>query len=168
MVPEFTNEPLTDFSNPANRQAMENALRDVKGELDQGRRWPLVIAGQAVTTDGWIDSLDPCEKTTVVGRVAKAGRNEAERALEAAWEVYDEWAAWDPAHRARLVLKAAALMRRRKHLFSATMVYEAGKTWPEADADTAEAIDFIEFYGREALRLAQPQPLTRLPGEDNE
>jgi 1-pyrroline-5-carboxylate dehydrogenase len=59
-------------------------------------------------------------------------------------------------------------MRARKHLFSATMVYEAGKTWPEADADTAEAIDFLEYYGREALRLAAPHPLPRLPGEDNE
>ena len=43
-------------------------------------------------------------------------------------------------------------MRERKHEFSATMVYEVGKTWPEADADTAEAIDFLEFYAREAYR----------------
>jgi 1-pyrroline-5-carboxylate dehydrogenase len=45
------------------------------------------------------------------------------------------------------------------------MSLEAGKTWPEADADTAEAIDFCEFYAREMERLSQPQPLTPVPGE---
>jgi 1-pyrroline-5-carboxylate dehydrogenase len=166
MVPEFANESLTDFSNPDQRQAMEAALREVKGEF--GREWPLVIGGERVSTGAWIDSLNPCQKDQVVGRAAKAGRADAERALDAAWRAFPDWSRWQPAERARLIFKAAALLRRRKHLFSATMVYEAGKTWPEADADTAEAIDFLEFYGREALRLATPPALPRLAGEDNE
>jgi 1-pyrroline-5-carboxylate dehydrogenase len=58
-------------------------------------------------------------------------------------------------------------MRARKHEFSAWMVYEVAKTWPEADGDTAEAIDFLEFYGREMLRYASKQPLVELKGEDN-
>jgi 1-pyrroline-5-carboxylate dehydrogenase len=120
MVPEFSNEPLTDFSNPSNRQAMDGALRQVKGEF--GREWPLVIAGQPVTNGAWIDSLDPCHKTAIGGRVARAAAADAERALEAAWEMYAEWSVWDPAHRARMLPKAA-LMRRHKHLLSATMVY---------------------------------------------
>jgi 1-pyrroline-5-carboxylate dehydrogenase len=166
MVPEFANEPLTDFSNPVQRQAMEAALGQVKGEF--AREWPLLIGGQAVTTNAWIDSLNPCQKTQVVGRTAKAGQPEAERALEAAWAAFTDWSHWQPAERARVLFKAAALLRRQKHVFSATMVYEAGKTWPEADADTAEAIDFLEYYAREALRLALPQALPRLAGEDNE
>src|SRR5919202_3144416 len=166
MVPEFTNEALTDFSNPTNRQAMEAALHQVKGEF--GREWPLVIGGQRVTSGAWIDSFNPCRKSELVGRVARAGRGEAERAIDAAWAAFPDWSRWQPAERARLLLKAAALMRARKHVFSATMVYEAAKTWPEPDADTAEAIDFLEYYGREALRLAGPHPLPRLSGEDNE
>ena len=167
MVPEFANEPLTDFARSApDRQAMEAALREVKGEFD--RRWPLVIGGQQVTTSAWIESHNPCQKEQVVGRTAKAGRGEAQRALDAAWDAFADWSKWQPAERARLLLKAAALLRRRKHIFSATMVYEAGKTWPEADADTAEAIDFLEYYAREALRLSLPQTLPRLAGEDNE
>ncbi len=59
-------------------------------------------------------------------------------------------------------------MRERKHEFSAWMVYEVGKSWVEADADTAEAIDFLEFYGREAIRYGGEQPLTRIPTERNE
>src|SRR5205085_5029411 len=120
------------------------------------REWPLVIGGDHVTSKTWIESLNPCQKTQVVGRVAKAGRSEAERALDAAWAAFPEWSHWHPAERARLLFKVAALMRARKHVFSATMVYEAGKTWPEADGDTAEAIDFLEYYGREAMRLAEP------------
>ena len=166
MVPEFANEALTDFTNPTNRQTMEAALQQVKGEF--GREWPLVIGGQRVTSGAWIDSFYPCRKTELVGRVARAGPGEAERAMDAAWAAFSDWSRWQPAERARLLLKAAALMRARKHLFSATMVYEAAKTWPEADADTAEAIDFLEYYGREALRLAGPHLLPRLAGEDNE
>jgi 1-pyrroline-5-carboxylate dehydrogenase len=166
MVPEFANEPLTDFSNPAQRQAMDAALREVGGEF--GREWPLVLGGQPVATGAWIDSLNPCQKTQVVGRVAKAGQAEAGRALDAAWAAFPDWSRWQPAERARVLFKAAALLRRQKHTFSATMVYEAGKTWPEADADTAEAIDFLDYYAHAALRLGLPQPLPRLAGEDNE
>ncbi len=167
MVPEFVNEPLTDFAkSTSDRQAMETALRQVKGEFD--RDWPLVIGGQRLTTSAWIQSHNPCHKHQVVGRTAKAGQAEAERALDAAWNAFVDWSKWQPADRARLLLTAAALLRRRKHMFSATMVYEAGKTWPEADGDTAEAIDFLEYYAREAVRLATPPALPRLAGEDNE
>jgi 1-pyrroline-5-carboxylate dehydrogenase len=166
MVPEFRNEPLTDFSLPIPRQAMQEALGAIRAEFR--REWPLVIGGERVTKDDWIHSFDPCHKDQLVGRVAKAGPAEAERALEAAWTAFTEWSRWQADERARVLFKAGALLRRQKHRFSATMVYEAGKTWPEADADTAEAIDFLEFYGREAIRLAQPQSLSRVAGEDNE
>jgi 1-pyrroline-5-carboxylate dehydrogenase len=166
MVPEFANESLTDFSNPDQRQAMQAALRSVKQEFD--REWPLVIGGKPVTSGAWIDSLNPCQKTQRVGRIARSSRAQAEQALDAAWDAFADWSRWQPAERARLLLKVAALMRARKHILSATMVYEAGKTWPEADADTSEAIDFVEYYAREAMRLAGPHPLPRLAGEDND
>src|SRR2546425_7801309 len=58
-------------------------------------------------------------------------------------------------------------MRQRKHEMSAWMIHEVSKTWAEADGDTAEAIDFCEFYGREILRYAAGQPLTEIEGEKN-
>src|SRR5579859_2192745 len=162
MVPEFANEFLTDFSKAEHRQAMQTALSSVKAEFT--REWPLVIGGNNVTSGAWIQSLNPCQKQQSVGKVAKAAQPQAEQALDAAWAAFAEWSRWQPAERARLLLKVAALMRAEKHVMSATMVYEAGKTWPEADADTAEAIDFLEYYAREAFRLAGPHPLPRLPG----
>lgn len=59
-------------------------------------------------------------------------------------------------------------MRERRFELDATMIMEVGKNWLEADADLAEAIDFLEFYAREAVRYASPQPVVRIPTENNE
>ncbi len=58
-------------------------------------------------------------------------------------------------------------MRRRRYELAAWQVYEEGKNWVEADADLAEAIDYLEYYAREALRLDVPLRLD-IPGETNE
>jgi 1-pyrroline-5-carboxylate dehydrogenase len=166
MPSEFRNEPLTDFTNPENAAAMRAALAQVKSEL--GREYPLVIGGERIYTDDKLNSINPARKTEVVGVHQHATEEHANRAVETAAAAFEKWR-WTPAAtRAELLFKAAALMRERKHYFSAWMVYEVAKTWPEADGDTAEAIDFLEFYGREMLRYAAPQPITRIEGEDNE
>src|SRR4051812_32384112 len=113
MLPEFRNEPLADFAQPANRDAMQGALAVVRADF--GRDWPLVIGGERVTTGEWIESFDPCQPDRRVGRVAKATRGFAEHALKSAWNAFPEWARWPPAERARVLFKAAALLRRQKH-----------------------------------------------------
>src|SRR5207249_9515388 len=72
--------------------------------------------------------------------------------------------------RIKILTRAADIMRRRKHELSAWMIHEVGKTWPEADADTAEAIDFIEYYARHAEKLFSSGDgrVTPIPGEKNE
>lgn len=69
--------------------------------------------------------------------------------------------------RADILFKAAAIIRSRKHEFSALMVKEAGKTWVEADADTAEAIDFMEYYGRQMLKMKNGTSVLSREGECN-
>ena len=69
--------------------------------------------------------------------------------------------------RAAVLFKVAALIRRHRFEINAWMILETGKSWPEADGDTAEAIDFLEFYGRENLRYSGPQPVTPVAGERN-
>jgi 1-pyrroline-5-carboxylate dehydrogenase len=162
---EFRNEPLTDFSKPQNRSAMETALQKVKGEI--GREYPLVIGGQKITGLKTFTSTNPSHKEQVLGRFQKGTREHVEQAIEAAWKAFESWKRQPVDVRAGLLLKAADLMRQRKHEFSATMIYEVGKTWPEADADTAEAIDFLEFYAREAYRYGGEQPITKIESEEN-
>src|SRR6185369_17144706 len=90
------------------------------------------------------------------------------KAVEAAAEAFKTWRNVPTAERAQLIFRVAELMRARKHELSAWMIHEVAKTWSEADGDTAEAIDFCEFYGREMLRYAGKQPLTEVKGEANE
>ena len=165
MPTEFRNEPFTDFSKEENASAMRAALATVKSEL--GREYPLVIGGERIKTDGKLESLNPANRTEVVGRFQKATKELATRAVEAAYEAFQTWKRTSAEERANLLFRVAGILRERKHELSAWMIYEVGKTWPEADGDTAEAIDFCEFYAREMLRYAEPPPLTNNPGEEN-
>ncbi len=165
MQTEFRNEPFTDFSKEENAQAMRAAIEKVKGEL--GREYPLVIGGERIKTDGKFESLNPAKKTEVVGRFQKATADLARRAVETAHETFKTWRFTPPAERAEILFRATAILRERKHELSAWMIHEVGKSWAEADGDTAEAIDFCEFYAREMLRYAGEQPLTKIEGEDN-
>ncbi|HEX8136107.1 MAG TPA: L-glutamate gamma-semialdehyde dehydrogenase [Pyrinomonadaceae bacterium] len=165
MLSEFRNEPFTDFSREENAGAMRAALEKVKAQL--GRDYPLVIGGERIMTGRTLESLNPANKTEVVGRFQKATEELARHAVENAHETFASWRNTPPHERADLLFRVATLMRRRKHEMSAWMIYEVGKTWAEADGDTAEAIDFCEFYGREMLRYAEGQPLTKIEGEDN-
>lgn len=166
MVVDFKNEPYTDFSKEENRRAFEEALRKVEAEL--GREYDLIIGGERIKTDRKAKSINPSNIDQVVGIVSQADTALAEKAIQAALKAFETWRRVPPEARARYLFKAAAILRRRKHEFSAWMVYEAGKSWAEADADTAEAIDFMEYYGRQMIKLAERQPLVRIPTEDNE
>lgn len=162
---QFRNEPFTDFSRPDQQQAFERALATVEKEL--GRTWPSWIGGEQVTTKVTFENTDPGESGRVIGRYPKLGAEDGQRAVAAAHAAFPAWADTPAEERVRIFMRAAALLRERKHLFSAAMVFEVGKSWAEADADTAEAIDFLEYYAGQALRFAQPQPVTPVPGERN-
>lgn len=163
---EFRNEPFTDFGKEENRSAMHQALARLKQEL--GKEFPLVMGGKRILGGKTFDSINPSDTSQVLGRFQAGTSQHAEQALEAAWQAFQSWKRQPVEARAGLLIRTAELLRRRKHEFSATMVLEVGKSWAEADADTAEAIDFCEFYAREAYRYAGEQPLVRIDSEDNE
>lgn len=165
-LPDFRNEPPSDFKgNPEHARKMDVALKEVERTL--GQDYDLVIGGQRISTPEKLVSWNPSNSSQVVGRVSKATAAHAEQAIAAADAAFPAWSRLAAADRARILVETAAVMRARKFELSSWMVYEVGKTWPEADADVAEAIDFAEFYAREALRLAKPMPLVPVPGEKN-
>ncbi|MFQ5947626.1 MAG: L-glutamate gamma-semialdehyde dehydrogenase [Acidimicrobiia bacterium] len=166
MFEPYRNEPYSDFSNPASKAAYEIAVAGIRERL--GWHTPLIIGGRPVDTGDRIDSVNPARPDEVVGTVSAADAAAAERALEAAWEAFPGWAALDVEERARHVIRLAAIMRRRKYELAAWETLEAGKNWAEAEADVAEAIDFCDYYGRQAVRLAAPLPTVSHPGEENE
>ncbi len=152
MLPVFKNEPLTDFSKPEEQAAFSAALQRVKSRL--GANHPLVIGGRELYRETTSATINPSRPQEVLGTFSKGTVDDANLAVETAYEAFKTWQHTPADERARYLLKAAAEMRRRKHEFSAIMVLEVGKSWVEADADTAEAIDFLEYYARQAMRLA--------------
>src|SRR5258706_5163959 len=163
MSVDFRNESILDFARDTEaRQALRAAI-DGFTPVD----CPLVIGGNRITTKAAIVSHNPCEPGRIVGRAAKGSAAKGEKAIRAAHGAFTGWSGSAPGERADLLFRAADLMRRRRHELNATLILEAGKSWIEADADTAEAIDFCAFYAHETLRYAQDQPLTPVKGERN-
>jgi 1-pyrroline-5-carboxylate dehydrogenase len=142
---------------------MEGALAQVRSQL--GQEYDLLIGGERIRTAEKFRSLNPSRPTEIVGIHQKATPDLAKRAVDAAAEFFPHWASTTVDHRVRLTLEAAAILRRRKLELDAWLVLEAGKTWPETEADSSEAIDFCEYYGRQMLRWNSPDPLVQMPGE---
>jgi 1-pyrroline-5-carboxylate dehydrogenase len=161
----FKNEPFIDFKTPENARAMRAALDLVAGQL--GHEYDLVIGGERFKTDGKIRSLNPSRPAQVVGVHQKAGAEHAGQAMQAALRAFETWSRVSTGERVSLLLGAADIIRQRKFEFCAWLTYEVGKNWAEADADVAETIDFLEFYAREALRLAAATTPIQYPGGDS-
>lgn len=169
VVPErgpFRNEGLTDFSDPNERRAFEDALARVRSRF--GEAHPLVIGGEEIWLSDTFQSVNPAHPDQVVGVFARADERLAQFAIETAHKVFETWKHTPAERRAQYLFDAADIIRQRKHEFSAWMVYEVGKSWVEADADTAEAIDFLEYYGRLMIRLAHGEYVQNTPGERDE
>src|SRR5438445_12615320 len=130
---DFKNEPYTDFSVPANRQAMEAALRKVRSEF--GREYDLLIAGERLKSSDKLKSVNPSNPSEIVGIHQKATPAMASKAIEDAHAFFPEWSRTDPADRIARLRRAAQAIRSRKLEFDAWLVSESGKSWAEADAD---------------------------------
>ncbi len=165
MPKPFQNEPILDYSRVENRRKMERALAKVRKQL--GREYPLVIGGKNVRTGDKLRSLNPADPEQVIGIFTKADMGKADQAMKAALKAFESWRFTPARERANVLFKAARIMRRRRFELNAWMVLEVGKNYTEADADVAETIDFLEFYGREMLRYAARQPVTPVKGEKN-
>jgi 1-pyrroline-5-carboxylate dehydrogenase len=162
----FKNAPMTDFSRPENRQAQLAALEKVKSEL--GQTYPLIIGGKKISGEATFASVNPAQPEQVIGHFTSATIEQANEAVKAAQEAWQRWKQSSAEERAAYVFAAADLLRQRRFYMNAWMIYETSNSWAEADGDTAEAIDFLEFYGRESLRLAAEQPMVQIEGEEDE
>lgn len=165
MMKPYAHEPFTDFSKKENQAAFLEGLKKVESYL--GETYDLIIGGKRVETNDKIVSINPANKEEVIGYVGKATKEHAEEAMQVALKAFETWRKSKPEMRAEILFKAAHIVRNRKHEFSALLVKEAGKPWHEADADIAEGIDFMEYYGRQMLELKDGAPVLSRPGENN-
>ncbi|WP_176585582.1 L-glutamate gamma-semialdehyde dehydrogenase [Priestia megaterium] len=166
MVVSYSHEPFINFKEENNTRRFQESLAYIKTQL--GKHYPLVINGERIETDEKTLSFNPANKDEVIGSVSLANKELAEHAMQSALDAFESWKKWLPEHRADILFRAAAIMRRRKHEFSSYLVKEAGKPWNEADADTAEAIDFLEYYARQVIELKDGVPVKSRQGEYNQ
>jgi RHH-type proline utilization regulon transcriptional repressor/proline dehydrogenase/delta 1-pyrroline-5-carboxylate dehydrogenase len=161
---EFQNELLTDFSQPEHRDAMQQAIDEVRSEL--GGDYALVINGHAEDGRTTISSRNPSNTSEIVGTVAAASEDQAVGAVEAASRAWPAWSKTDTGYRAEYLELIAAEMRNRRFELAAWVVLESGMPWADADAEVAEAIDYCMYYATE-MRNLNSETTTELPGEEN-
>ncbi|MEX2658848.1 MAG: proline dehydrogenase family protein [Acidimicrobiales bacterium] len=147
----YDPEPTAEWRRPAPRAAMASAVEGAGARpvLDV----PALIDGERVRTSATIDSVDPADPDHVVAVSASCARSEADAAVAAAVRATAGWRRRPAASRAAVLFKAARWLAARRFELAALELFECGKPWAEADADVCEAIDFCEYYGREAIRL---------------
>src|SRR5438270_5272341 len=151
----YENAALVNFAYTQNQDRMREAVAHVRTQL--GQKYPLVINGERVWTENTIASINPSNPGEVVGHVADAGIPEAERAVTAAREAFEEWSRTSFETRCRLLERATDIMQRRRYELSALEVFEVGKAWAEADGDFREAMDFCLFYAQQMRSIGRPR-----------
>ena len=162
---KFSNEPLRSFQSPKERAGMEAAIARLRSEP---KEYELIIGGKRVRADKQFASINPSHPSEIIGRVQSASIAQASNAIAAAQRAFAQWSRVPASERAQLLFAAADAVRKRRDEFDALLVLEVGKSWPEADGDVAEGIDFLEYYGREMLRYNERRPLVPITGEENE
>ncbi|MGZ0168159.1 MAG: L-glutamate gamma-semialdehyde dehydrogenase [Planctomycetales bacterium] len=163
-APVFTNEPPLDFSKDEVRDEFQAAVDSVAEEF--GRDYYVVIDGKRVETRGQLVSRNPSHKNQIVGTVGAASPDDAQEAIDAAEKAFKTWSKVDVSYRAEYLNLLANALRERRYELAAWQVHECGKTWQEADADVAEAIDFCVYYSQQAIELLAPREVN-LAGEEN-
>lgn len=166
IMDSFENVPNTNFAEASAREKMQTGLANLRAET--GREYPLIINDQPVTTDRWIESLNPSRPSEIVGRVAQAGPEHVEQAVAAAARAFESWRNVSTHERAERVSQIAELMQQRRFDLAASAIVECGKPWREADADVSEAIDYCNYYAKEMTRMADNIRRRDIPGETNE
>jgi RHH-type transcriptional regulator, proline utilization regulon repressor / proline dehydrogenase / delta 1-pyrroline-5-carboxylate dehydrogenase len=161
----FNNEAMVDFTRADHRAEFPKQIAEVRKQL--GRTYPLFIGGKELKTADTIPSVNPANPAEVVGVICQAGTKEVGEAIAAAKAAFPAWRDLAPAERAQYLLKAAAAARKRIFELSAWQVLEIGKQWDQAYGDVTEAIDFLEYYAREMIKMGQPRRIGNAPGELN-
>jgi 1-pyrroline-5-carboxylate dehydrogenase len=162
----FKNEPLLDYNDPQRRNEIRAALDDLRREL--GATYPLIVGTREVRHEKTFSSTNPAHRSEVIGRHVVAEAADVDAALDAATKAFATWSRTSAEGRAGVLFRTAQLIRERRSRLTALLMLEVGKTWDEADGEVAEAVDLVEWYGRQMLELDPPRRLTPMENENTE
>jgi 1-pyrroline-5-carboxylate dehydrogenase len=153
--PKVTYVTLTADNEEIHGQ-MDAALAQAK--RDSGKTSPLYINGQARQTEKTTESRNPADTRMLVAKASSASDKDVQDAVAAAKAAFPSWSRTPYLERARLMDKAADLIRQRKFELSAWLILEMGKNRVEALGEIEETADLYAYY---ADQLRQNQGYTR-------
>jgi 1-pyrroline-5-carboxylate dehydrogenase len=155
---QYKNEEYLDFQDPSILKAQQLAIEEVRAKF--GKDYLFYSNGKWQQGEaGTFKSINPSNLNETIGTFQKASSAQALKSLDDAWTAYNEWQFVPAQKRADYLFTMANIMKRRRLEINAWMISEAGKNYVEADADTAEAIDFVNYYAYEALRMDKGMPV---------
>ena len=153
-------EPLA-LESAAERHALTPAVAGV-GDGRPFRSEPLRDFSEPAQRERFASALARFEPARAPQDVALEAAHDA---VARARETFPAWRDREPLDRARCLVAAAARLRERRDEHAALLIHENGKTWSDADAEVCEAIDFLEYYARQAPELFRWRRLGRFVGE---
>ena len=159
----FHNEPLLDFAITEARQKTVAAIQNLKSQLPV--KVQPILDGRTQTCEKVFRRPNPSYTTETVAEVQMASTELAEKAMQSAHNAFTTWKKTAAHERAQILDRVADLMTEQKYRLMAAQILEVGKPWAEADADVAEAIDFLRYYARHMRELQQPLRVGHAPGE---
>jgi len=163
---DFKNEPLTDFSQRDSHLPIEHALTNLRRQLGETYGYP--VPNRVTPSGPELMTVNPSQPDEIIARFQSLSPHDIEPIIESAKAALNIWRLTPVSTRINWLFNTASLMRTRRSELIAWEILETGKPWREADADVAEAIDFLEFYGRDMRRICELPQLRSEPGEYNQ
>ena len=161
----FANCALADFTVPAQRASFQAAVDAVAKRLPIAV--PVIVGGEVQKARPILPRVSPNQTSLKVADVSLATVADVDAAVSQARAAWPAWRDRPLLERAQLLEKLADLIEQDRDNMSALQCHEVGKTWKEADADVAEAVDFCRYYARLSLQELAPKKQGNIFGEDN-
>lgn len=164
-IKKFENHPLLDFSQKDKREKFQQALDYWEPKFPM--EVPLILEGQEVKTQKIFTRENPSRTDQIISQSFFAKKDQAELAIQYTHSFFKKWKLYPAQDRIACLRKLAELIKQKEFELSALQVFEVGKTWKEAQADVAEAIDFCYYYARSYEQLMLAKKTAHVSGEEN-
>lgn len=147
LTKEFKNTfPIRTYLDEHMNRVKES-VNDLTDDLNQG---DLIYSGGDYSL---VSSSDPSLK---IGEITYDSKEQVDKKIEELFEGHGS-SFWNLncAKRYAVLYKLADLLLQKREELTAIIMFEAGKTVDEAIADVDEAVDFVNFYIKEQVKIDQ-------------
>lgn len=168
LYPQRENSHGIDLNDLGEIHLLRQKMDALVLAMPKGSLWcssPL-ISGKDVRHGDPFQISNPADHNHVIGHVWNASQEHADQAMTIANKAFEDWSFTSVESRAQALERLANLLELHREELMTLLVYEGGKTLPDAISEVREAVDYCRYYASEARRLMSA-PLS-LPGPTGE